>query len=68
MLRKKTKIDSDNFASYMNENKLNTCTQNKKLKREWTDKKKYFIHYRMLRFHFKHALIVDKNHEIISFK
>ena len=32
---------------------------------DWTDKKKYLIHYRLLKFYVKHGM---KVHEIISFK
>ena len=35
---------------------------------DWTDKKKYLIHYRMLKFFVVHGMIIDKVHEIISFK
>ena len=43
-------------------------TQNRKLSFHWTDRKKNLIHYRMLEFYVRHAMIVDKVHEIISFK
>ena len=45
--------------NYISHNKL-TC--------DWTDKKKYLIHYRMLKFYVGHGMIIDKVHEIISFK
>ena len=64
----KKKIDSDDFTSHMNENKPKTYTQNKKLKCDWTNKKKYFIHNRMLKFYVRHGLVADKVHDIISFK
>ena len=35
---------------------------------DWTDKKKYLIHYRMLKFYVRHRMIVEKIHEKISFK
>ena len=66
--RKIRKIDSDNFTTYMNENKANTYTQSKKLICDWTDKKNYLIHYRMLKVYLRHGMIVDKVHEIISFR
>ena len=34
----------------------------------WTDKKKYLIHYRMLKFYVRHGMIVEEIPEIISFK
>ena len=43
-------------------------TQCKKLICDWTDKKNYLIHYRMLKFYVRHGMIVNKIHEIISFK
>ena len=35
---------------------------------DWTDEKKYLIHYRMLKFYVRHGMIVEKIHEITSFK
>ena len=52
----------------MNEIKPDNYTQCKKLICDWTDKKNYLIHYRMLKFYIKHGMVVDKVHEIISFK
>ena len=43
-------------------------TKSKKLICDWTDKKKYLIHYRMLMFYVRHGGVVEKIHEIISFK
>ena len=43
-------------------------TQNRKLIYDWTDKKNYFIHYRMLKFYLRHGMVVDKVHEVISFR
>ena len=45
-----------------------TYIQNKKLICDWSDKKNYFIHYRMLKFYVRQGMIVDKVHEIISFR
>ena len=42
--------------------------KSKKLICGWSDKKKYLIHYRMLKFYVRHGMIVEKIHEIISFK
>ena len=52
----------------MNNNKPKNYTESKKLICDWTDKKKYLIHYRMLKFYVRHGMIVEKIHEIISFK
>ena len=43
-------------------------TKAKKFICDWTDKKNYSIHYRMLKVYVRHGMIVDKIHEIISFK
>ena len=45
-----------------------TYTQTKKLICDWSDKKNYLIHYRMLKFYVRHGMIVYKVHEIISFR
>ena len=39
-----------------------------KLYCDWTDKKYYLIHYRMLKFDVRHGLANDKVHEIIALK
>ena len=51
----------------MKEIKPDTYRQ-KKLIYDWSDKKNYLIHYRKLKFDVRHELIVDKVHDIISFK
>ena len=43
-------------------------TKSKKLICDWTDKKRFLIHYRMLKFYVRHGMIVKKIYEIISFK
>ena len=45
-----------------------TYTQNKKLTCDWSDKKNYLIHYRVLKFYVRRGMIVDKVHDIISIK
>ena len=52
----------------MNKIKPKNYTTSKELICHWTDKKKYLIHYRMLKFYVRHGMIVEKFHEIISFK
>ena len=56
------------YNDYMNEIKPKNYTKSKKLICDWTDKKKYLIHYRLLKFYVKHGMIVEKIHENISFK
>ena len=62
------KIDPDKYNDYMKKIKPKNYTKSKKLICDWTDKKKYLIHYRMLKFYVRHGMVVDKIHEIISFK
>ena len=52
----------------MNSIKPENYTKSKKLICDWTDKKKYLVHYRMLKFYVRHGMIVEKIHERISFK
>ena len=52
----------------MNKIKPKNYTKTKKLRCDWSDKKNYLIHYRMLKFYVRHGMVVEKIHEIISFK
>ena len=52
----------------MKEIKPDSYIQTKKLKCDWSDKKNYLVHYRMLKFYARHGVISDKVHNIISFK
>ena len=52
----------------MNETKFDNYTKHKKFLCEWTDKKKDLIPYRMMKFDVRYGMIVDKVHEVISFK
>ena len=58
----------DNFSDYMKEIKPDSYTQSSKLICDWSDKKIYLIHYRILKFYVRHGMIVDEVHDIISFK
>ena len=62
------KINPDKFSDYMKEIKPDTYIQTKKLICDWSDKKNYLVHYRMLKFYLRHGMIVDKVHNIISFR
>ena len=42
-------------------------TTAKKLKCDWPDKKN-LVHYRISKFHVRHGMVVEKLHEITSFK
>ena len=61
-------IDEDKYNAYMKKIKPDNCTKSKKLMCDWTDKKKYLILYRMLKFYVRHGMVVEKIHEFISFK
>ena len=62
------KSSPDNFIGFMKEIKPDTYTQTKKLICDWSDKKNYLVQYRMLKFYVRHGMIVDKVHNIRSFK
>ena len=62
------KINPDKYNEYMNSIKPENYTKSKKLICDWTDKKNYLVHYRMLKFYVRHGMVVEKIHEIISFK
>ena len=62
------KIKLDKFSEYMKEIKPDTYIQTKKLIFDWSDKKNYLVHYRMLKFYIRHGMIVDKVHKIISLR
>ena len=61
-------INPDKFGYYMKEIKPDTYTQTSKLICDWSDKKNYLVHYRMLKFYIRHGMVVNKVHSIISFK
>ena len=65
-VNKKNNLDS--FNDYMKEIKPDTYIQTSKFICDWSDKKNYLIHYRMLKIYIRHGMIVDIVHEIISFK
>ena len=46
----------------------NSFTRAKKLLCDWSDQKNYLVHFRMLKFYVRHAMVVEKVQEIISFK
>ena len=52
----------------MKEIKPDTYNQTKKLICDWVDTKNYLVHYRMLKFYIRHGMVVDKVHNVISFK
>ena len=62
------KINPDTFSENMKEIKPDTYIQTSKLICDWSDKKNYLIHYRMLKFYVRHGMMIDKVHNVISFK
>ena len=52
----------------MKKAKPKNYTRSKTLICDWNDRKRYLILYRMLKFYVRHGMVVEKVHEIISFK
>ena len=52
----------------MKEVRPDAYVQSSKLICDWSDKKNYLTHYRMLKFYVRHGMIIEKVHNIISFK
>ena len=61
------KINPEKFSGYMKKIKPNTFTQTSKMICDWSDKKNYLVHYRMLKFYIRHGKEVVKVHNVISF-
>ena len=68
MLLKIKRKNLDDFSDYTKGNRLDICTETENLICDWSDKKNYLIHYRMLKLYVRHGMIVDKVHSVISFK
>ena len=58
----------DKFEDYIFKMEQDGHAECKKLICDWTDKKKYLVHYRMLKFYVRYGMTVEKVHEVISFK
>ena len=56
----------DKFKKPTEDEKPVNYTRKRKVFCHWTDKKKYWIPYRMFKLFVKHGMIVMKTHEIIS--
>ena len=56
------RINPDKYNDYVKKLKPKKYTKSKKLICAWTDKKKYLIHYRMLKFYVRHGMVVEKIH------
>ena len=48
--------------------KPDTYIQTKNMICDWSDEKNYLVQYRLLKFYLRHDMIVDKVHNIISFR
>ena len=58
----------DKISVYTNETKPDSYTPHKKSICDWTDKKNYLIHSRILKFFVRLGMMVDKVHELVSFR
>ena len=58
----------EKYNDYMKKMQPKNYTKSKKLLCDWTDIKNYLIHYRMIKFYVRHGMVIEKIHEIISFK
>ena len=61
-------ISKNDFTPYMQSIMPENYVSHKKLICDWTDKKKYLIHYRMLKFYIRYGMKIKQVHSIISFK
>ena len=61
-------ISKDNFGPYMKSIMPKIYVSHKKIICDWTDKRNYLIHYRMLKFYIRHGMKINKVHSVISFK
>ena len=64
----KTKADPDLFSEYMNSVKQPNYRPTEKLVCDQTNKKNYFIHYRLLKFYLKMGMKVTKIKCVYSFE
>ena len=62
------KTNPNDFSDYMKTIKPDSFIQTKKLICDWSDKKNYLLLCRMLKFYIRHGMIVDKVHNIFSFR
>ena len=61
-------VSKNDFGPYMKSIMPKNYVSHKKLICDWTDKRKYLIHYRVLKFYVGHGLVVKQVHRVISFK
>ena len=61
-------LDRVKYNVYMKKTIPENYTKTKIMICDWSDKKKYLIHYRMVKFYVRHGMIVGKTLAILSFK
>ena len=61
-------IDEDKYTEYMKKIKPKNYTKSRELICDRMDKKKYVIHYRLLKFYVRHGMVVEKYREIVPYK
>ena len=61
-------ILKDKYNTYMKKIKPENYTNSKKLICDWTDKRNYLVDYSMLKFYVGHGMVVEKIHDLFSFK
>ena len=61
-------VSKNDFGSYMKSIMPINYVYHKKLICDWTDKRNYLIHNRMLKFYIRHGMGVKQVHRVISFK
>ena len=66
--RENKTVSKDDFGPYMKSLMPKNYVSHKKLICDWTDKRNYLIHYRMLKFYVRHGMKIKQVHRVISFK
>ena len=61
-------ISKNDFGPYMKSIMPKNYVSHKKLICDWTDKRNYLIHCRMLKFYVRHGMKIKKVHRVITFK
>ena len=64
----KKSISKNDFGPYMKSIMPKNFASHKKLICDWTDKRNYLIHYRMLKFYIRHFIKIREVHKVISSK
>ena len=61
-------VSKNDFGPYMKSIMPKNYVSRKKLICDWTDKRNYLIHYRMLKYYIRHGMKIKEVHKVISFK